>query len=218
MAQASEIAASDLTAADLVRRFGAIPLSRVRLKPQPGTASEQDVIDIEAHEDRLCELVDGILVEKVMGAYESYLAMSLGYLLTSYLREHDLGIVLGEAGMLRLAPGLVRIPDVSLIVWDRLPGRHIPREPIWDLAPDLAVEVISKGNTPEEMDQKLRDYFAAGVRQVWYVYPTTREVHVYSTPQQPTVFTEPQTLDGGDLLPGFGLNLRTFFADPGQGI
>jgi hypothetical protein len=62
--------------ADLLAQLGDIPAERVRISPAPGTATEQDVIDIEAQEDRLCELVDGVLVEKVMGYFELRLAIS----------------------------------------------------------------------------------------------------------------------------------------------
>ncbi len=119
--------------------------------------------------------------------------------------------------MMRLAPGLVRIPDASFISWERLPGRRIPRDLIADLAPDLAVEVISKHNTPEEMDRKRDDYFGAGVGQVWYVdHSPRRQVRVYTAAERFTVITEEQTLDGGDLLPGFKLGLKAFFAEPGE--
>lgn len=217
MAHATEAIAGTWTAADLVERFGSIPLSRVRLNPAPGSASEGDVVEIHDREDRLYELVDGILLEKTVGTYESYLAALLVQLLGNYVRENDLGIVLGADGMIRLAPGLVRIPDVSFISWRRLPQRKVPRDPIADLAPDLAVEVISKGNTPQEMERKLSDYFAAGVRQVWYVYHSPRrEVLVYASPTERTVLGDQQTLDGGDLLPGFTLPLKDFFAEPSQ--
>jgi Uma2 family endonuclease len=202
------------TAADLVERFGPIPLSRIRLDPPPGTATEEDVIEIHDREDRLYELVDGILVEKTVGTYEAYLALLLGRRLGDFVDERRLGIVLGADGMMRLAPELVRIPDVSFISWDRLPGRKVPRAAVADLAPDLAVEVISKGNTRQEMDRKLVDYFTAGVRQVWYIYPTSREVAIYTAPNRSTVLQHDQTLDGGDLLPGFRLVLADFFAEP----
>ena len=131
------------------------------------------------------------------------------------MRKNRLGIVLGEAGMMRLAPGLVRIPDVSFVSWDRLPERRVPREPIPDLVPDLAVEVISRHNTRQEMDRKLQDYFTAGVRLVWYVYHTPRrEVWVYVSPTEYTVVREDETLDGGAVLPGFQLALADLFAEP----
>ena len=63
------------TAVDLVERFGPIPLDRIRTNPPPGSATEQDVIDIHDHEDRLCELLDGTLLEKTMGSFESYLGV-----------------------------------------------------------------------------------------------------------------------------------------------
>ena len=217
MAHAIEPAVGTWTAADLVERFGAIPLRRIRHDPTPGTATERDVIEIHDREDRLYELIDGVLLEKTVGTYESYLAVLLSHLLCSFVQEHDLGIVLGADGMMRLAPGLVRIPDVSFVSWDRLPNRKIPREPIADLAPDLAIEVISKSNTPQEMERKLRDYFFAQVGAVWYVYHAPRrEVHVYLSPEERTVLSEQQTLDGGDVLPGFTLPLPSLFAEPRQ--
>ena len=71
------VSAKVLTLADLVERFGPMPDGRIRMDPPPGTATEQDVIDIEARESRLCELVDGVLVEKTVGIYESYLAVRI---------------------------------------------------------------------------------------------------------------------------------------------
>ena len=205
-----------LTLADLVERFGPIPAKRIRTNPAPGTATEQDVIDIEARESRLCELVDGVLVEKTVGYYESYLAMRLGHLLTGFVEEHRLGVVAGEAGTLRLAPGLVRIPDVSFTSWDQLSGRRIPREPIADLAPVLAAEVISASNTAQEMERKLQEYLAAGVRLVWYVLPEPQEVHVH-TAEQHDVLTIDQELSGGEVLPGFALPLRQLFEEAKEG-
>jgi Uma2 family endonuclease len=202
-----------VTLADLLERFGPIPAARIRYDPPPGTASEQDVVALEAQENRLFELVDGILVEKVMGFYESYLAMRLGRFLLTFVEQHDLGIVAGADGMLRLAPGLVRIPDVSFVSWARLPQRHIPRQPIPDLVPDLAVEVLSAGNTPREMDQKLQEYFAAGVRLVWYVLPDHQEVHIYTAPDQREVITADDNLYGGEVLPGFILPIRRLLDD-----
>ena len=206
--------ATSWTAADLVDRFGAIPLSRVCHDPAPGTATEEDVVRLHDHEDRLYELVDQTLVEKTVGTYESYLAMLLGRVLGNFATEHNLGIVLGADGMLRLAPGLVRIPDVSFIGWDRLPNRRIPDQAIADLVPNLAVEVISPGNTREEMDRKLREYFDAGIRQVWYVYPQSGQVKVYKSLDQSDTLSQQQTIDGGDILPGFTLPVAELLANP----
>ncbi len=66
MTHATHSDAGGWTAVDLVERFGDIPLSRIVRDPPPGTATEQDVIDLDGHQDRLCELVDGTLVEKTV--------------------------------------------------------------------------------------------------------------------------------------------------------
>ena len=193
--------------ADLVKRLGDIPLERIRFRPAPGTATEDDVVRIEARENRLCELVEGTLVEKAMGFEQSQVAWRLGYLFGLYLDQNDLGTCVGEAGMMRIAPGLVRIPDLSFIAWDTLPGRQVPKVPIPDLAPDLAVEVLSEGNTKREMDRKVREYFDAGVRLVWLIDPRKRTARVYSDPRRSRLVREDQSLDGGDVLPGFSVRL-----------
>src|SRR5207244_3561876 len=108
-----------VTLADLLTRLGGVPLDRIRFRPAPGTAVEQDVIDLNDRENRLFELVEGVLVEKPMGFLESRLAALILRLLDTYAEEHDLGIVVGADGMMRIAVGLVRIPDVSVILWER---------------------------------------------------------------------------------------------------
>lgn len=77
---------------------------------------------------------------------------------------------------------------------------------------DLAVEVISEANTKKEMERKLREYFTAGVRLVWLIYPKTRTVEVYTSATECRRVRHDQTLDGGDVLPGFELPLRKLFA------
>ena len=109
---------------------------------------------------------------------------------------------------MRLWAGMVRIPDVSFVRWDRLPEQYGPIPPI---APDLAIEVLSESNTPKEMDRKLKEYFAAGTQLVWYFDPKARTVTVYTSPDQYTVMDDSQTLDGGDVLPGLEVPLRELF-------
>lgn len=205
---------AEWTLADLYHRFGAIPFLRIRQHPAPGTATVEDVIQIHVREDRLCELVDGILVEKAMGYYESVIACLIIRILVEFVESHKLGIVAGEAGMMQLAPDLVRIPDVSFISWDRLPNQRVPRDPIPHLAPDLAVEVLSKSNSKREMDEKLDDYFASGVRLVWFVDPEKKTVRVYLSRHESRLLGETETLDGGDVLPGLTLPIREIFATP----
>jgi Uma2 family endonuclease len=201
-----------LTAAELLHNLGDIHPSRLRLRPAPGSATEHDLLDIRRRERRLYELVDGVLVEKVMGYMESSLAAWIIMLLADYFRQYDIGNVAGADGAVRLMAGLVRIPDVSFISWDRLPGRQLPNAPILGLVPDLAVEVLSPGNTKGEMALKVREYFLAGVRLVWLVDGDKRTVRVYTAPDQSVRLTQAQTLDGGDVLPGLRLPLREVFA------
>lgn len=204
------------TLSDLLEQLGDVTPERVRFRPAPGTATEQDVLAAHGREGRLCELVEGVLVEKGMGFLESLLAGALIEAIRSFIRPLNLGLVTGEAGMMRLSPGLVRIPDVAFISWERLPGRRVPTEPIPDLAPDLAVAVLSESNTEGEMARKRHEYFDAGVRLVWIVDPTSRTVAVYHTPDQFTVLQETQTLEGGIVLPGFVLPLQDLFAELDQ--
>jgi Uma2 family endonuclease len=207
MSQATIAPPEIKTLADLRRRLGGIRLDRIWFHPAPGTATEKDVIEAEARENRLCELVDGTLVEKAAGFEEGRLALRLGRLIDTYVDENDLGVCVGADGMMRIAPGLVRIPDVSFISWDSLPGRESPREPIPDLAPDLAVEVLSEGNTKAEMVRKVREYFDAGVTLVWLIDPKKRTARVFSTGEKSVLVRADQSLDGGDVLPGFAVRL-----------
>jgi Uma2 family endonuclease len=174
-------------------------------------ATEKDVVKIRDRERRLFELVNGVLVEKVMGYWESVLAMELARLLGNFVKRRQLGTLAGEAGMLRLSPGLVRIPDLSFVSRARLARRRRAREPVLSLAPDLAIEVLSEGNTPGEIARKVREYFASGCRLVWSVDPRARTVAVYTSPDDVILLTERQTLTGGDVLPGFRLRLQSLF-------
>lgn len=201
----------DWTVADMLRHLGGIPPQRIRMYPPPGTATEQDVLDAKARIGRICELIDGVLVEKTMGYYESLLAGILIHLLNGFLETHPLGVVLGEAGTLRILPNQVRIPDVSFIRWERFPNRQLPREPIPAVAPDLAVEVLSDANTEAEMRSKLDDYFRAGVQLVWCIDPRSRTATVHRSADQISVVREDEQLDGGSVLPGFKLLLGDLF-------
>jgi len=208
---------TDWTAADMLDHLGGIPLDRIRMYPPPGLATENDVLEAEARTDRICELIDGVLVEKTMGYLESLLAAEIIHMIRTYLDTHDLGIVLAPDGVLKILPNQVRVPDVSFIRWEQFPNRQLPRRPILALAPDLAVEVLSEGNTAAEMNRKLRDYFTAGVRLVWYIDPRTRTAQAYTAEDRCVEVNETQSLSGVDVLPGFELSLKNLFAKAGQG-
>src|SRR5437764_11338824 len=94
------------TLQDVIDRL-CVPAERILLNPKPGTAVESDVTYLDDHEDRLAELVDGTLVEKAVGFYESQLGILLAGYIGAFVRKHRLGIVAGEAGTMRLEPGLV---------------------------------------------------------------------------------------------------------------
>lgn len=201
------------TAAELVQRLGNIPLDRICFTPPPGMATEHDLLAARRRSGRLYELVDGTLVEKPMGLRESMIALMISRRIGNFAEEHDLGICAGADGAMRLLKGLVRSPDVSFFSWDKLPGRMLPSTPIPDLYPDLAVEVVSETNTSQEMERKLREYFLAGVRQVWIIDPVRRQAEVYTNPGAPAAtLDETQVIEGGDVLPGFRLPLAELFA------
>ena len=214
MATVSPPPKTEWTVADLADRFGDMPLSRIVLDPAPGTATDEDVIRLDAHKDRLCELIDGVLVEKTVGFIESLLAVEIVTLLSNYLKQNPLGIAAGADGMLQLFPGQVRIPDVSYVSWKNFEDSGFPEEAAPHFAPDLAVEVLSPSNSKREMERKLQEYFEAGVRLVWYVDPPTKTVTAYTGPENSVVLKESDTLTGGDVLPGLEINLRELFATP----
>jgi Uma2 family endonuclease len=199
------------TIGDLLKRLGNIPAGRVRLHPTPGTATENDVVDVLDRENRPCELVEGTLVEKAVGYEESELALLIGTLLNNFVRPRKLGIVTGADGTIRLFPGLVRIPDVAFASWGCFPDRKRPKARIPQLAPDLVVEVLSKGNTKSEMAKKLGEYFGAGVQVVWLVDHRKRTVRVRTSIGESVLIKEGQALDGGAVLPGFVLRLDELF-------
>jgi Uma2 family endonuclease len=201
------------TLADLLDRLGGIPLDRIRFRPYPGTATVQDAIDIQQQEGKLCELVEGVLLEKAVGYNESSLAVFLAGLLNAFVIPRNLGLVTGPDGTVELMADLVRIPDVTFTRWDRLPGCRRPTAPVPRLAPNLAVEVLSRSNTPGEMAVKRQDYFAAGVELVWEIAPNTRTVAVYTSVTDVTMLTAADTLDGGAVLPGFTLSVQDLFAE-----
>jgi len=180
------------------------------MTPTPGTATEEDLIAVNDHGHRICELVDGTLVEKAMGFHGAMHTVALAFQIGLFLRDHDLGKVLGADAMMRLFPGLVRAPDVTFISWERFPK---DKAPIPGVAPDLAVEVLSKSNTRKEMKRKLDEYLRSGVRLVWYVDPKTRSAKVYDPAGGVRELTEADELDGGDVLPGFRLSLADWFAE-----
>ena len=118
------------TVADLLEQLH-VPPERILLRPPPGEATEKDLLKSR----RLCELIDGVLVEKAMGYYESRLAAVLLLSLGLFLRKYKLGILLGESGFMRVDQMQVRIPDVAFYSWGQFDGKLLPREQILSRVP-----------------------------------------------------------------------------------
>ena len=203
---------ADWTVADMQEHLGGIALERILVVPPPGTATVDDVERFRNTTGRICELVDGTLVEKAVGYFESRLAAVLIHFIERYLDTARLGMVLAPDGTLNILSGVVRAADVSFISWQRLPNGELPTKPIPELVPDLAVEVLSRGNTKAEMQRKLHEFFQAGVRLVWLIDPKTCTATVYTTPEQTAHLNRDGVLSGGEVLPGFKLSLEELFS------
>jgi Uma2 family endonuclease len=201
------------TVGDLIEQLGGIPPERIRMNLPPGQATEGDVLEALEREKRYFELVDGVPVEKAVGYKDSFLAVALGSYLWAFVHPRNLGVVSGADAMLRLFPGLIWAPDVAFASWDRFPDRRIPKDPIPTLVPDLAVEMLSESNTTREMQRKRGAYFSQGVSVVWEIEPETRTVSVFTPDGTVVELGETDRLDGGDVLPGFSLELRELFAE-----
>lgn len=199
------------TADELLEQLGGVAVKRLRLRPAPGTATERDLLQIHDRERRIYELADSVLVEKIIGFPESQIALWLGFHVCGFVKANDLGIVAGESGPIRLKHGLVRVPDPSFVSWDTLGGRGAHMDQVLCVAPELAVEVLSPGNTRAETARKVREYVRAGVRLVWLVDPRKQTVRVVTPPGRSVRLAENDTLDGGDVLPGFAIGVKDVF-------
>jgi Uma2 family endonuclease len=205
---AEPIAAASL--AEVLAKLGDISPERIFLPI--GTATDEDVLRLLDGDDKhICELIDGVLVEKTMGIRESRLAILIAYFIQEYLNDHPLGWVSGSDGPFRMRSRNVRFPDVSFVSWERYPESESSPERISSPVPDLAVEVLSAGNTPKEMKFKLREYFGKGVQLVWLVDPVTESAEVYQSATKKKRIGPDGAIEGGKVLPGFSLPLRKLF-------
>lgn len=171
----------------------------------------------ETLDDVLYEVVDGQVVEKPpMGAYSGWVASFLQGMLQPFVLKHELGAVVTEVlFLLDRERNLQRRPDVAFVSTARWPrGRRIPFEaPFWDVVPDLAVEVNSPSNKESQSLKKIREYFRAGVRRVWAVYPEVALVYVYTSPTEVRILQRGDELQDEALFPGFELPLDSLFRD-----
>ncbi len=134
--------------------------------------------------------------------------------LARHVEQHGLGrIFLAETGFLIARdPDTVRAPDIAFIHKDHLPAEN-PEDAFWPGAPDLAVEVISPGDTFKEVDEKVRAWLGAGAMMVWVVNPNGRNVTVYRSTTDVKTLTENDELDGRDVVPGFRRRVGDIFAE-----
>lgn len=159
------------------------------------------------------ELVDGQLVEKIMGTKSSWVASELLFQIRSFGKAHPEGWALSEASYQCFpdAPTKVRRPDVSFVRFGRLEDEELPNGHC-PIAPDLAVEVTSPHDMHEAVSEKIEEYLSAGVSLVWVVNPTTRTVLVYRKDRNTVGFLhENDELSGEDVLPGFRCLVRDIF-------
>lgn len=158
------------------------------------------------------ELVGGGVVETMPpGGLHGIVALTLGALLRAWKGNGPGGFVGVESGfILRRDPDVVRGPDVFCVRADRIPAHGVP-EAFWEIAPDLAVEVVSPGETAEEVREKVRDYLGAGTPLVWEVYPRTREVVVHTRDGLARTYGGGDSLEGFEALPGFSCTVAELF-------
>lgn len=202
------------TIADLLERLGNISPERVRMDPPPGSATVEDLVQVnDQRNGPICEWVEHTLVEKAMGFNESWLAFIIMGQFDAYLLAHDLGMCTAPDGVMKILPDIGRAPDVAFISWRSLPGGKPPprSEKVPEIVPELVVEVLSESNTPREMTRKRNEYFRAGVEVVWEINPETRSATIYTRPDQVTQVPANGELSGGNLLPGFILSLQQLF-------
>jgi Uma2 family endonuclease len=163
-------------------------------------------------EGKHCELVDGQLVEREMSLQACEVAANVIGILREYVRPRDLGgVYTSDVGYqcYRDAPNKVRKPDVSFIQKNRLSPElmegHVP------IPPDLAVEVVSPGDSYYEVNEKVREYLRAGVRLVWVFDPNSRVVEVYRVDGSGGPLDELGQLQGEDVIPGFACKVADCF-------
>jgi Uma2 family endonuclease len=160
------------------------------------------------------ELVNGQLVERAMGQRSDEVAAVFLFFIAQFIREHKLGRFNGASAGYQIFPDdpdKVRIPDASYTRIDRLKA-GVSAIGHSRIAPDLVIEVISPNDTGEAIEEKINDYFAAGVPLIWVAYPESRVVQVHRKDGSGTRLTTADTLSGEDILPGFALPIAEVFA------
>jgi Uma2 family endonuclease len=184
--------------------------------PYPMTI--QDLLDWPDDDGYRYELVEGVLVRMAGSGFDATtLGLELGAELRNYVRPRRLGRVTGADGVYKFSgaeTGL--LPDVGFIEAAKVALIADRRRPI-PFAPDLAVEVASPEQKPDDMAAKARTYLDGGTRLVWIVWPEREQVDVWRAGRTvgPVVaLSGSDTLDGEDVVPGYSYPVASVFADP----
>ena len=160
------------------------------------------------------EVVDGRVVEEPpLGVYEGGIAGTLVESIGIFARSNRLGRVVPEVlFVIDAHRRLRRRPDVAFVSRERWPlNRPLTREAAWDVIPDIAVEITSPTDLIDDLMDKVDEYFAAGVRQVWVAFPKRRKLYLYTSATEVRILQIGDELDGGSILPGFKLSLAILF-------
>ncbi len=159
------------------------------------------------------EIVNGELIDMGnSGALHGYVCSTLMILLGAYIRTHKLGAMFDSSTAFKMKNGNRRSPDISFFAKERLQGMTELPSGFLDGAPDLAVEVLSPGNTVEEIHDKLVEYFENGTRLAWIIHPNENYVLVYRSAQEPDRLVKSvDSLDGEEVIPEFTLPVADLF-------
>ena len=165
------------------------------------------------HGNRHYELIAGVPRKMSPAGFHHGAVIGLlhGWLF-DHVKRHRLGIVLGaETGfILSRDPDTVRGPDVGFVSRERIERIGIPQQ-FFPEAPDLAVEVLSPRDRVSEVEAKTEDWLNGGTRLLWIVSPRRRTITVHRSLTDIVVLTEDDTLDGGDVIPGFTCRVGDLF-------
>lgn len=162
-----------------------------------------------------CELIYGeIVMMSPAGVAHGIVAMRIGRFVSEFVDQHDLGIVLAaETGFkIESNPDLVRAPDVSFIRKQRLTG-GLPKG-FFEGVPDLAVEVVSPGDTKREVSEKVDMWLANGAAVVWVADPKSQTAVIRRVGQKPATLTIADDIRDEPMLPGFLLPLTKVYKLP----
>ena len=167
---------------------------------------------LDAPELGRCELLEGELVTMSPAGYEhGVVAGRLHTRLATFVEQRSLGTVTAAETGFQIGhdPDTVRAPDVGFIRSDRVPPERT--RGYFQGPPDLAVEVVSPGDTAGEVLSKVRDWLLAGCRSVWVVDPTSQTISVYGGSHEPAMLTAADQLTDEAMLPGFRLRVADVF-------